>query len=63
MQNKKQSRRKTLCVEVERNKMPDPEEDQAGSSAQKSAFKPVDSDQFQIGTRKYFTLLVSPVVL
>jgi hypothetical protein len=26
--------KKTLCVEVERNKMPDPEEDQAGPSAQ-----------------------------
>jgi hypothetical protein len=31
--------------------MPDPEEDPPGPSAQKSAFKPVDSDQFQIGTR------------
>jgi hypothetical protein len=31
--------------------MPDPEEDPHGPSAQKSAFKPVDSDQFQIGTR------------
>jgi hypothetical protein len=30
--------------------MPDPEEDPAGSSAQKSAFRPVDSGQFQIGT-------------
>jgi len=33
--------------------MPHPEEYPPGSSAQKSAFKPVDSDQFQIGTRKY----------
>jgi hypothetical protein len=48
--NKNQSRRRTFCVEVERKKMPDPEEDPVGSSAQKSAFKPVDSDQFQIGT-------------
>jgi hypothetical protein len=49
--NKNQSRRRTFCVEVERKKMPDPEEDPHGPSAQKSAFKPVDSDQFQIGTR------------
>jgi hypothetical protein len=31
--------------------MPDPEEDPPGPSTQKSAFKPVDSDQFQIGPR------------
>ena len=31
--------------------MPDPEEEPAEPSAKKSAFKPVDSDQFQIGTR------------
>jgi hypothetical protein len=52
IQNKNQSRRRTFCVEVKRKKMPDPEEDPPGSSSQKSAFKPVDSDQFQIGTRK-----------
>jgi hypothetical protein len=51
IQNKNQSRRRTFCVEVERKKMPDPEEDPHGPSAQKSAFKPVDSDQFQVGTR------------
>jgi hypothetical protein len=33
--------------------MPDSEENPAGSSAQKSAFTPVDSDQFQIGTPKW----------
>jgi len=38
--------------------MPHPEEYPPGSSAQKSAFKPVDSDQFQIGTR---TELVSTI--
>ena len=30
--------------------MPDPEEHPAGPLSQKSVFKPVDSDQFQIGT-------------
>ena len=50
IQNKNKSRRRTFCVEVGRKKMPDPEEDPAGSSAQKSAFRPVDSGQFQIGT-------------
>jgi len=48
-----QSRRRTFRVEVERKKMPDPEEDPVSPSAQKSAFKPVDSDQFQIGTRSF----------
>jgi hypothetical protein len=38
--------------------MPDPEEDPHGPSAQKSAFKPVDSDQFQIGTRTGAHLLL-----
>jgi hypothetical protein len=47
-----QSRRRTFRVEVERKKMPDPEEDPVSPSAQKSAFKPVDSNQFQIGTRR-----------
>jgi hypothetical protein len=51
IQNKNQSRRRTFCVEAERKKMPDPEEDPPGPSTQKSAFKPVDSDQFQIGPR------------
>ena len=51
---KNQSRRRTFCLEVERKKMPDPEEEPAEPSAQKSAFKPVDSDQFQIGTRMPF---------
>jgi hypothetical protein len=32
--------------------MPHPEEEPAEPSAKKSAFKPVDSDQFQIGTRR-----------
>ena len=50
IQNKNKSRRRTFCVEVGRKKMPDPEEDPAGSSAQKSAFRPVDSGQFQIDT-------------
>src|SRR6266446_5462810 len=47
MQNKKQSRRKTLCVEVERNKMPDPEEDQAGPKVpvQTGRFRPI-SDRY-----------------
>src|SRR5262249_51315766 len=46
---KNQSRRRTFCVEVERKKMPDPEEDPPDPADQKSPFKPVDSDQFQIG--------------
>ena len=46
IQNKNQSRRRTFSVEVQRKKMPDPEEDPPGPSAQKSAFKPVDSDHF-----------------
>jgi hypothetical protein len=50
IQNKNQTRRRTFCVEVKRRKMPDPEEDPPGPSAQNSAFEPVDSDQFQIGT-------------
>jgi hypothetical protein len=32
--------------------MPGPEENPAGPLAQKSPFKPVDSDQFQISTRR-----------
>jgi hypothetical protein len=32
--------------------MPDPEEDQPANRLQKSTFKPVESDQFQIGPRK-----------
>jgi hypothetical protein len=38
--------------------MPDSEENPAGSSAQKSAFRPVDSDQFQIGTPTRLTPFV-----
>ena len=50
IQNKNQSRRRTFCLEVQRKKMSDPEEDPPGPSAQNSPFTPVDSDQFQIGT-------------
>jgi len=42
--------------------MPDPEEDPAGSSAQKSAFRPVDSGQFQIGTLIFWSNGVLPGV-
>src|SRR6266404_5335516 len=57
MQNKKQSRRKTLCVEVERNKMPDPEEDQAGPKVpvQTGRFRPI-SDRYPHSTADQQTL-------
>src|SRR5215471_12768384 len=35
IQNKNQSRRRTFCVEAERKKMPDPEEDPPGPSTPK----------------------------
>jgi hypothetical protein len=33
-------------------KMPNPEEDRHANRSEKSSFKPVESDQFQIGPRK-----------
>jgi hypothetical protein len=51
-EQKNKTEEELFCLEVERKKMPDPEEDPAIPSAQKSTFKPVDSDQFQIGTRR-----------
>ena len=50
-EQKNKTEEELFCLEVERKKMPDPEEDPAIPSAQKSTFKPVDSDQFQMGTR------------
>jgi hypothetical protein len=38
--------------------MPNPEEDRHANRSEKSSFKPVESDQFQIGPRIYRLPLV-----
>ena len=40
-----------LLLNMGKKKMPNPEEDRHANRSEKSSFKPVESDQFQIGPR------------
>ena len=47
---KTKAKEELFVLKMEQKK-PDPEEDQPANRLQKSTFKPVESDQFQIGPR------------
>jgi len=53
-----QSRRRTFCVEDGGRRCRTPKKIQPTNRPQKSRFKSVESDQFQIGTRKFCPYLI-----